>query len=95
MNARTRLPNRRLAESFTFECAGLKYTATVGRFADGSVGEIFIGNNKSNSQADISARDAAIVFSIAVQCGADIEAITQALCRRWSGQPKWAARYRT
>ena len=81
MTARARLPNRRLAESFELEVAGLRYTCTVGHFADGSIGELFLSNHKTNSSADTAARDAAIVFSFAVQHGADPEAIRRALCR--------------
>ena len=50
MSARTRLPNRRLAESFSFECAGLRYTATVGRYSDGSVGELFLNNHRATAR---------------------------------------------
>jgi hypothetical protein len=85
--SRQRLPSRRASETFAFEVAGLKYVATVSRFADGSVGELFINNHKSNSQADTNARDAAITFSIAIQCGADVETIRQALCRDSQGSP--------
>lgn len=65
---------------------GLKYVCTVGRFADGRIGELFLGNHKSNSAADTSARDAAITFSIAVQHGADPETIRKALCRDSHGR---------
>jgi len=34
MTERERLRNRRPSENFTFEIAGLKFTATVSRFAD-------------------------------------------------------------
>jgi hypothetical protein len=34
--------NRRLAETFEIEVAGLRYTATVGRFSDGHIGEVFL-----------------------------------------------------
>jgi hypothetical protein len=81
MTARKRLPNRRAAETFGLEVGGLKYTATVGRFADGSIAEVFLQNHKSNSAADTNARDAAITFSIAVQHGADPNVIRRALCR--------------
>ena len=84
--ARERLPNRRLAETFDLEVANLRYTCTVGRYADGSIGEIFLSNHKSNSAADTNARDAAIVFSFAVQHGADLEAIRRALCRDSQGR---------
>jgi hypothetical protein len=81
MTERQRLQNRRANESFALECAGLKYTATISRFADGRIGEIFLSNHKSGSHADTAARDAAITCSIALQCGADIETIRKALCR--------------
>jgi hypothetical protein len=78
---RERLPNRRLGETFELEVAGLRYTATIGRFPDGRIGEIFLTNHKSNSAADTNARDSAIVCSIALQYGADSETIRRALCR--------------
>jgi hypothetical protein len=80
------LPNRRLAETFELEIAGLRYTCTVGRFNDGRLAEVFLGNHQSNSAADTSARDSAIVFSIAVQCGADPEVIRRALSRDSQGR---------
>jgi hypothetical protein len=84
--ARQRLPNRRHAETFEIEVAGLKYIATVGRFPDGRVAELFLSNHKSNSAADTAARDAAIAFSFAVQHGADSDAIRRALCRDNQGR---------
>jgi len=39
MSARERLPDRRGSESFTFELNGLRFTATVSRFADGRVSQ--------------------------------------------------------
>jgi hypothetical protein len=86
MTARRRLPDRRPAETFELEAGGLFYTCTVGRYADGAVGEIFLSNHKSNSAADTNARDAAITFSIAVQHGADLEVIRRALCRDSNGR---------
>jgi hypothetical protein len=86
MTTRQRLPDRRLAETFELEVAGLRYTATIGRFPDGRIGEIFLNNHKSNSQADTTARDSAIVCSIALQFGADIETIRKALCRDSHGR---------
>jgi hypothetical protein len=86
MTARMRLPDRRLAESFNLTVGGLKYVCTIGRFPDGRIGEIFLNNHKSNSQADTNARDSAIVGSIALQFGADIEIIRKALCRDSHGR---------
>jgi hypothetical protein len=85
MTARARLPNRRSAETFEIEVAGLHYTATVGRFPDGRIGEVFLNNHKSNSAADVNARDAAIAVSFALQHGADLEVIRRALCRDSQG----------
>jgi hypothetical protein len=81
MSVRLRLPNRRASETYSLECAGLTYTATVSRFPDGRIGELFLSNHKNNSGADVAARDAAIAFSFAVQHGADPEIIRRALCR--------------
>jgi hypothetical protein len=83
---RMRLPNRRASETFELEVAGLRYTATFSRFADGRIGELFLGNHKSNSAADTNARDSAITFSIAVQHGADPELIRRSLCRDSRGR---------
>ena len=85
MTGRERLPDRRASISFDFAIAGLKYTASVSRFSDGRIGELFINNHKANSSADTNARDAAITFSIAVQHGADPELIRRALCRNSDG----------
>ena len=81
MSIRQRLPDRRPNETFGFECNGLRYTATIARFPDGRLGELFLCNHKNGSDADTAARDAAIAASIAMQYGADIEVIRRALCR--------------
>jgi len=78
---RARLSNRRGSESFSFECGGLAYHATASRFADGALAEIFLTCHKAGSAADTAARDSAIVCSIALQFGADVETIRKALCR--------------
>jgi|SRR6516164_1672006 ribonucleoside-diphosphate reductase alpha chain len=85
MTSRARLPNRRAASTFNFEVGGLRYTATVGRFHDGRIGELFLQNHKSDNSADTNARDAAIAFPFAIQDGADPEAIRKALSRDSNG----------
>ena len=86
-DARRRLPNRRLCETFTFVCPGdrLTYTATVSHFADGGVAEIFVSNHKSGSHADHAAKDAAILASLALQFGAPLETLRNALLRDHQG----------
>jgi hypothetical protein len=83
---RERLPSRRLCESFSFELDGLRFTASIGRFADGRVAEVFLNNHKSGNQSDTNARDAAILLSFALQHGADINEIRKALCRNGTGR---------
>jgi len=86
MNSRERLPNRRRNESFTFELDGLRFTATIARFPDGRIGELFLTNHKAGNQSDTNARDAAIILSFALQFGADLDTIRKALCRNSEGR---------
>lgn len=85
MSERVGLPNRRASETFSVECNGLRYVATVSRYDDGRVGEIFLSNHKLGSHADVVARDSAITCSLALQHGTDIETIRRALCRDSAG----------
>jgi ribonucleoside-diphosphate reductase alpha chain len=79
--ARERLPNRRLSETFNFICNGLQYTASISRFADGRLAEIFLGNAKAGSHSDAAARDSAVVCSLALQHGVPMQTIRHALLR--------------
>ena len=54
------LPNRREHELLTFEHEGIRYTAGVGRFADGALAEIFLNVAKRGTALDVNARDAAV-----------------------------------
>jgi hypothetical protein len=87
MSARRRLPDRRPCMTFELECNGQKYLATVAPFWDGTLGEIFLNSVKLGSAIDTAARDSAIVCSIALQHGADIDTIRKGLCRDARGQP--------
>jgi hypothetical protein len=79
--ARKRLPDRRASTSFDFECNGLSYVCTFSLFDDGRVGELFLSNHKSGSQAGANARDAAVCCSLALQHSAPLETIRNALLR--------------
>jgi hypothetical protein len=81
MVARERLPNRRECEGFDVEALGLRFHATVGRFADGRVAEVFITNHKAGNMAGIMASDSAVLCSLALQYGAPIDVIRHALMR--------------
>jgi hypothetical protein len=84
---RTRLPNRRASETFDITAGGLNYRATVSRFVDGRVAELFITNHKVGSHADTAAKDSAVVCSIALQFGVPLEVIRHALMRDSQGRP--------
>jgi hypothetical protein len=86
MSGRERLPDRRASEHLSFELSGLRFTATISRFSSGKIGELFLNNHKMGNQSDTNARDAAIILSFALQCGADINAVRKALCRNERGQ---------
>jgi hypothetical protein len=63
----------------------MKFTATIARFGDGSLAEIFLTNGRVNSHADTAARDSAVVASLALQFGADLETLRRALLRDSQG----------
>jgi hypothetical protein len=78
---RERLASRRESETIGFWCAGFNYTATISRFADNSICEIFINSEKCGSDADTNARGSAMVCSIALQHGLPLDTIKHALTR--------------
>jgi hypothetical protein len=86
MSERRRLPNRRGSETFEIISQGLGFTATISRFPDGSLGEIFLQNHKASSQAGINASDAAVVCSIALQYGVPLDVIRKSLMRDAHGR---------
>jgi len=81
MSIRKHLPTRRPCETFAFECNGLAYVASIGRYPDGRIAEIFLSNGKAGSHADAAARDSAVVASIAFQFNVPVQVIRRALLR--------------
>jgi hypothetical protein len=55
------LPQRRRCETLSYRVGNLTYHATVGYYADGLPGEIFLDCSKSGTDVQIAARDSAIV----------------------------------
>jgi hypothetical protein len=82
---RERLANRRMSAVFDLESMGMRFTASISCYDDGRLGELFLDNHKAGSAVGTLVRDLAIVFSFAVQHGADVEAIRRALCRDSQG----------
>jgi hypothetical protein len=85
MTHRERLPNHRQHELISFQHAVINYVAGIGRFADGRLAEVFLNGAKCGTDADTSAKDAAIVASIALQSGAQLDTIRRALTRNRDG----------
>lgn len=79
--ARERLPNRRFAETLDLQVGGLRYTATLGFYPSGKLGEIFLTNHKAGSQAGVLASDSAVLCSLLLQHGVPLGVIRRALMR--------------
>jgi hypothetical protein len=78
---RERLLTRRRSESFGFQRGGMSYVATVSRFDDGRLAKIFLPNHKAGSAAETAARDSAVIASIALQHGGELDTLRTALLR--------------
>jgi ribonucleoside-diphosphate reductase alpha chain len=79
--ARNRLPNRRSSVTFDFECNALAYSATISRYPNGDLAEIFVSNSKAGSHSDSAAKDSAVICSLALQHGVPLDTIRKALLR--------------
>jgi hypothetical protein len=82
---RRTLPQRRAAETFDLRFWNQLFTVTVGFCADGTPGEIFIDGGKTGQDVQSTARDAAVMLSLALQHGTPIETIRRAFTRDSSG----------
>lgn len=81
MNGRSRLPNRRPSSVLSFMFNGMEYTATMGFYPDGALGEVFIDCSRIGSTAAHMAQDAAVLISLAIQHGVPIEVMRAAMGR--------------
>lgn len=81
MRDRDRLPNRRVCETVEFTHDRIDFVASVGRYPDGRVAEIFMNAGKIDTAADTMARDGAIAASLALQYGCPPEELLAALTR--------------
>ena len=75
---RERLPDRREAELVDFAHNGHCWTATVSRFPDGQVAEVFIDGPKEAPIVEL-AQESAIVASLALQAGCPLDVLRHAL----------------
>ena len=81
------LPRRRAAETFNLRFWNQPFTVTVGFYADGKLGEVFIDGGKTGQDIQSTARDAAVLLSLALQHGVPPETIRHAVTRGASEEP--------
>jgi hypothetical protein len=84
--ARERLPARRGSIGFDLEVFGLRFHASVSRYDDGRLVEVFVTNHKAGSMAGILASDSAVLCSLALQHGVPVDVIRRALMRDPEGR---------
>jgi hypothetical protein len=82
---RRRLRNRRLCENLEFTHAGFRYVASIGRFDDGQIAEVFLSGPKTGTDVASAARDSSIICSIALQYGVPPEVLRHAIGRNSDG----------
>jgi hypothetical protein len=86
---RRTLPQRRSCETFEIDFGGLarSHTITLGYYDDGALGEVFINGGKSGEAIEAIARDGAVILSLALQYGAELDNIKSAITRDAQGAP--------
>jgi hypothetical protein len=80
------LPQRRSAETFQLRFWNQPVSVTVGYYKDGTPGEIFVDAGKTGQDVQSTARDAAVVLSLALQHGATVATIQHAVTRSGNGE---------
>ena len=84
MPERERLPNRRATELIDFDHDRRRWTATIGRYPDGRVAEVFIDGPKESPIIAL-AQDGALAASLALQSGCPLDTLRRALDGREAG----------
>ena len=100
MTTRRALPPRRYTETFKLAFWGQTWHVNVGHYEDRDAarraeaesqpltpGEVFIAGGKAGTQTESTARDGAILLSLAMQYGAPLDVIRHALTREEDGKP--------
>ena len=84
---RERLPPRRPAETYPVTVEGTQYHVTVGFYADGRPGEVFLRAAQSREGSDVDAMldDASFLISLAPQDGASGAALAKSASRVAAG----------
>lgn len=84
------LPQRRASARTDFWHGSFLYSATIGFYPNGRVGEVFLSASKTGTELDVATRDSAIALSFALQHGATVAAVRDAMTRGENGAPHGA-----
>lgn len=93
MTARAPLPNRRQSFTVPFRHGPVKYFGTWSCFGDqrrpdlARPAEVFLQGGKNGSDVQALARDAAVAVSLALQFGAPLKTLREAMTRNDDGLP--------
>ena len=88
IEVRETLKNRRPSITTSFWHNGFDYVTTIGFYEDGRVGEVFLSCAKNGTDLNTNMRDAAIAVSFALQHGATVQSMKEAMLRDESGIPQ-------
>jgi hypothetical protein len=93
MAMREELPARRGSVTVDFvhtnpALAQTEYTAMLGYYDDGRLGEIFINSAKVGTDVDVQVKDAAKLLSFAFQYGVPLEELRATMTRSATGAPE-------
>jgi len=78
---RAPLPSRRASEIIDFQHDGLRYTASISRFDNRHLAEVFLDAEKIGTAASVIARDLAVTASLALQYGCPVAVLRKTLTR--------------
>ena len=89
VGTRRLLPHRRYGETFEIDHGAHRwpFVVTVGRYPDGTVGEVFVSGGKSGTDLEACVRDMAILVSLALQHGVELDTMASAITREANGDP--------
>lgn len=90
ISTRKRLPNRRASQLLDYDMNGTKYTASVGYYADGRPGEVFLRAARTGTHVNVAMIEVAVAVSMALQHGCDVNTLREAMPRTEEGRPEGA-----
>ena len=84
---RTRLPDRRAAETVALEHNGTRFMVTIGFYPDGRPGEVFTHGIRTGSSLDALLADACVVVSCLIQHGVEPRDLAASMGRLGNAEP--------